>query len=489
MSYSDFSRSLIEECVAKSYAAFSTYSQSTLATRNQLLHAIASELEKQRSALVAAAALETNLPEARLNNELNRTIFQLESYGDACERGYWLEASIDQDTSSQPVKPVIKKHMIPMGPVVVYGSSNFPFAYSTAGGDTASALAAGCTVIVKAHPAHPKTSSIAASCIEKAITTCQLQSGIFAHVYGASFQVGEWLVKHPLISAVAFTGSYTGGKQLFDWAAQRAIPVPVFAEMGSVNPVFLLSEKLEQEPTLIAAQLSASYTLGVGQFCTKPGLLIGMESEALNLFCDEMIKLTKQIQPSQLLHAGIEHLYRTKSEQLIAQKGVELIAQSEQQAGVGEGQPLLTRVTASDWLENKLLHQENFGPYTQIIVCKNYAELLLVAQALEGQLTCTLMATVSEAKASQELIRLLEQRCGRLIFNGVPTGVEVCKSMHHGGPFPATTDSRFGAVGADAIKRFIRPLAYQNWPEELLPDYLQDNSLTSIPRYRNGVIE
>ena len=168
---------------------------------------------------------------------------------------------------------------------------------------------------------------------------------------------------------------------------------------------------------------------------------------------------------------------------------MELIAQSQQQAGVGEGQPLLTRVSASDWLENKLLHQENFGPYTQIIVCKNYAELLLVAEALEGQLTCTLMATVSEAKASQELIRLLEQRCGRLIFNGVPTGVEVCKSMHHGGPFPATTDSRFGAVGADAIKRFIRPLAYQNWPEELLPDYLKDIAQTSIPRYHNGVKE
>ena len=489
MAYIDFTRDQIDSCVAQSAKAFQSFRLTSPALRNRLLHAISSELEKERTSLVTAAARETNLTEVRLNNELSRTIFQLESYGDACEQGYWLEASIDQDTAPNTAKPVIKKQMVPIGPIVVFGSSNFPFAYSTAGGDTASALAAGCTVIVKAHPAHPETSTLAATCIERALAACQLSTSIFCHVYGASNQAGEWLVKHPSVSCVAFTGSFAGGKQLFDWAAQRRVPIPVFAEMGSVNPVFLLPQKLKQDYAALATQLTASFSLGVGQFCTKPGLIVGIQCESLELFCAEMAKQVLALQPALLLHTGIEKSYLRKSDLLLEQQHVELVARSVRPASAGEGQPLFTKVDAKTWLSNSLLQEENFGPYTQLIVCHNHTELLQVAEAMEGQLTCTLMATVQEAIENQELIHLIEQRCGRLIFNGVPTGVEVCKSMHHGGPFPATTDARFGAVGADAIKRFIRPISYQNWPEELLPPALQDSNPLKIRRYKNGKLE
>ena len=277
MNLIDASEVLIEQVLEQSHDAFFTYRSTTPSQRKQLLSTIAKLIEEARVELVAVAARETHLLETRLNNELNRTIFQLESYGAACLKGYWMEASIDHDESAQPAKPTIRKLLIPLGPVVVFGSSNFPFAYSTAGGDTASALAAGCTVVVKAHPAHPETSSRMASCIAEAVALCGLPAGVFHHVFGASHQVGKWLVQHPHTAAVGFTGSFTGGKQLVDWAAARHQPIPVFAEMGSLNPVFILPEKLNREYAQIANQLVGSYTLGVGQFCTKPGVAVVLD--------------------------------------------------------------------------------------------------------------------------------------------------------------------------------------------------------------------
>jgi alpha-ketoglutaric semialdehyde dehydrogenase len=489
MIYSDATQLEIATCLENASAAFMQFRETSPAQRHQLLRAIAAQLQLARDQLVATAMRETNLPAVRLHNELNRTQFQLESYGAACEKGYWMEASIDVDAAAQPPKPDLRKHLVPLGPVVVFGSSNFPFAYSTAGGDTASALAAGCTVIIKAHPAHLETSILAAACVNRAMEQCQLSPFVFQHVIGNSHQVGEWLVKHPATRAVAFTGSQAGGKQLFDWGAQRSVPIPVFAEMGSVNPVFLLPEKLQQDAAAMAAQLAASFSLGVGQFCTKPGLIIGLESESLQAFVQALQHATWSLQPMPMLHAGIEKAYQLKSKKIVAQPQVELVAESSLPPKEGEGQPLVVKVNASHWLENPLLQEENFGPFTLLVVCKDATEMTAIAQALEGQLTCTVMATQSELSQHKKLMSLLTERCGRLIYNGVPTGVEVCKSMQHGGPYPATTDVRFGAVGEDAIRRFIRPISYQNWPDAQLPLSLQESNPWKIPRFRNGQLE
>jgi alpha-ketoglutaric semialdehyde dehydrogenase len=486
MIFEDSSFKDIDHAVVASAKAFEKFRKTSLAERHQLLSTIAGCLKESSACLIAAAMRETNLPEGRLQNEIGRTIFQLESYGAACEEGVWLDASLDLFPGSNPPKPNIRKTMIPLGPVVVFGSSNFPFAYSTAGGDTASALAAGCTVIVKAHPAHPETSSLAAEAIASALLKCGLDAAIFQHVYGASFSVGEALVKHPLVKAVGFTGSFSGGKQLFDWASQRKEPIPVFAEMGSVNPVFLFPEKLHSDSASIATQIAASFTLGVGQFCTKPGLIIGIAGDALQSFIHDLGKSVLAIQPATMLHHGIANNFITKREAALLEEEVHLVAESLQAPLDGQGQPTVATIDATTWLSNPLLHQEIFGPFTLVISCKDHAQLLELAKSLEGQLTITVFGTTQELVASPQLLDLLQNRCGRFIINGVPTGVEVCKSMQHGGPFPATTDVRYGAVGADAIKRFARPLSFQNCPDELLPLELQDANPLKIPRTING---
>ena len=488
MQFEDISLAGIDVVLSKSAAAFEEYRNSSLADRNKLLKSIAVCLKEKSSSLIAAAMRETHLPEARLQNELARTVFQLESYGDSCEQGVWLDASIDRYPDAVPAKPDLRKTMIPLGPVVVFGSSNFPFAYSTAGGDTASALAAGCTVIVKAHPAHPETSALAADAIQKALLQCQLNADIFQHVFGASFQVGEALVKHMHTKAVGFTGSFKGGKQLFDWAVQRKLPIPVFAEMGSVNPVFLFPARLEKEYASIATQLAVSFTLGVGQFCTKPGLVIGQEGAALQSFIHDLGKAVQQIQPASMLHAGIVDSFLSKREAALMEDEVHLVAESSKAPAEGQGQPTVATVDAATWLSNPLLHEEIFGPFTLVIRCRDMVQMKEVALTMEGQLTGTIMAEDRELLQYPEIMQAVQERCGRCIFNGVPTGVEVCKSMQHGGPFPATTDSRFGAVGADAIKRFARPISYQNWPESLLPPELQLHNPLKIPRFINGKI-
>ena len=430
---------------------------------------------------------ETNLPEARLRSERGRTIVQLNQYADACEKGDWLDASIDTAVPDKiPAKPDIRKMLIPLGPVVVFGASNFPFAYSTAGGDTATAFAAGCTVIVKAHPAHAQTSQMVADAILKAVVICNLPNGIFSHVQGTSFEVGKALVMHPYTKAVGFTGSYAGGKQLFNWANARKEPIPVFAEMGSVNPVFLLPEKLNASANELAALYAASITLGVGQFCTNPGLLIGIESEALKIFTHDLGKAIQKINPAPMLHAGIVKAYKENKATALLQEGVHLVAESNTDVKENEGLPTIATVDGHTFLVNPLLHTEVFGPYSLIIGCKNMKEMIEVAKHLEGQLTGTLMATENELKQNEELVDAIKNSCGRLILNNVPTGVEVCLSMHHGGPFPATTDARFTSVGADAIKRFARPLCFQNWSNELLPDELKNENSLKIWRRVNN---
>jgi NADP-dependent aldehyde dehydrogenase len=379
--------------------------------------------------------------------------------------------------------------LIPLGPVVIFGAANFPFAYSTAGGDTACAFAAGCPVIVKAHPAHARTSEMVANAILKAAENCKLPEGIFAHVYGESFGVGKALVEHPLTKAVGFTGSFTGGKQLFDWANQRKEPIPVFAEMSSINPVFLFPEKLKQSAQDVAKMYAASITLGVGQFCTNPGLIIGVESEHLQNFIQLFGEEIKKSVPGVMLHPGIFKNYVERRALALSQENVETIAVSEKEPLGYEGMPTIALASGEAFLNNPVLHQEVFGPYSIVIRSKDVTEMMTVVNNLEGQLTCTLMATETDIRYHEDIIESIKNKCGRFVLNGVPTGVEVCLAMQHGGPFPATTDSRFTSVGADGIKRFARPICYQNWPDELLPNELRDENSLGIWRTINNELK
>jgi NADP-dependent aldehyde dehydrogenase len=477
----------IDEVLQKAWAAFHFYRKLSPGQRADFLRAIAHALENSSEELIKTAMQETHLPEARLKNEKGRTIFQLKSYAEACERGDWLEARIDTAIPDRnPSKPDIRKMLVPLGPVVVFGSSNFPFAFSTAGGDTACAFAAGCPVIVKAHPAHAQTSTLVADLIFQAATGCRMPDGIFAHVYGASFEVGEALVKHPLTKAVGFTGSYAGGKQLFDWGSQRKEPIPVFSEMGSINPVFLLPEKLKASAVEIAKMYAASVTMSVGQFCTNPGLILGVDGDDLQAFIVSIGNEIKKVAPAAMLHTGIANAYENKRKRALGQDDVTVIAESELPGKEGCGSATIATVKAKTFLSNEVLQQEVFGPYSLVVRCDNMKEMAEVAKHLEGQLTCTIMATETELQDYSDLVESVKNRCGRMIFNGVPTGVEVCLSMQHGGPFPASTDARFTSVGADGIKRFVRPVAFQNWPDHLLPDELKNDNPLRIYRTVNN---
>lgn len=485
--FTDSTMQEVDLTMQNAWNAFHVYRKFSLKQRAAFIKAIAVELENCGDALIHTAMSETNLPEARLRGERARTIFQLNSYAEACERGEWLEARIDTAIPDKaPPKPDIRKVLVPLGPVVVFGASNFPFAYSTAGGDTACAFAAGCPVIVKAHPAHAETSEIVSKAIMTAAGKCKMPKGIFAHVHGASFEVGKALVTHPHTKAVGFTGSYLGGKQLFDWGNQRKEPIPVFAEMGSINPVFLLPEKLKASANEIATMYAGSITLGVGQFCTNPGLIIGIESDALKTFVHDLGKAIQLIAPAPMLHTGIVTAYKKNKGNALLQEEVHLVAESETTVKENEGLPTIATATGQAFLNNPVLHQEVFGPYSIIIRCKDMTEMIEVARHVEGQLTSTLMATEADIKQNDELVEAVKNICGRFILNGVPTGVEVCLSMQHGGPFPACSDSRFTSVGADGIKRFARPLAFQNWGNGLLPDELKNENPLGIYRTVNN---
>lgn len=477
----------INSAAEQAWKAFHEYRKLSLKQRAAFMKAIAVEVEALGPTLIETAMKDTNLPEARLQGERARTIFQLNSYAEACERGDWLEARIDTAIPTKtPPRPDIRKMLVPLGPVVVFGASNFPFAYSTAGGDTACAFAAGCPVIVKAHPAHAGTSELVAQAIFTAAKKCNMPKGLFAHIHSSGFEGGKALITHPYVKAVGFTGSFTGGKALFDLANQRKEPIPVFSEMGSINPVFLLPEKLNQSAEDIAKMYAASITLSVGQFCTNPGLVIGIESGALTTFTNALGEEIKKIAPGTMLHPGIAKAFKEKREAALKQEEVATVAVSSVSPKENQGLPTIATVHAHVFLNNPLLHQEVFGPYSLIIQCRDMNQMIEVAQHLEGQLTSTLMATDKDMRENEGLVESVKNICGRVILNGVPTGVEVCLSMHHGGPYPATTDSRFTSVGADGIKRFVRPVAFQNWSNDLLPDELKNENPLQIWRTVNN---
>lgn len=477
----------IDSAMQEAWEAFHQYRKQSLKQRGRFLRTIAEQIMYLGDSLLEVTSSETNLADARLRNERTRTLFQLTSYADACEQGAWLESRIDTAMPERnPPRTDLRKMMIPLGPVVVFGASNFPFAFSTAGGDTACAFAAGCPVIVKAHPAHLKTSELIAKAIFKAAEICNMPKGIFAHIHGTSHEVGKALVTHPHTKAVAFTGSYTGGKALYEWGNQRKEPIPVFAEMGSINPIFLLPEKLSHAAADTAKMVAGSVTLGVGQFCTNPGLIIGIEGEGLQNFVETLGNEIRNGTPGTMLHPGIAKGYTERKATALSQRDVETIAVSGVDPKDNQGSPTIASASANAFLNNPVLHEEVFGPYSIVIRCKDVQEMIEVARRTAGQLTCTLFATENDITSHEDLVEAIKNICGRLVVNGVPTGVEVCLSMHHGGPYPATTDSRFTSVGADGIKRFARPICFQNWPGNLLPDELKNENPLGIWRTVNN---
>lgn len=478
----------VDEALNKAQVAFLAYKNFSGRKKATFLCAIADEIEAMGKELVETAMRETNLPEARIVNERGRTTGHCRMFADLVEEGSWVDARVDTALPNRmpAPKPDMRKMLVPIGPVVVFGAANFPLAYSTAGGDTISALAAGCPVIVKAHPAHLETSKLVAGAIEKAASKTGMPSAVFQHVHGHGFEIGQALVKHPFTKAVGFTGSLAGGKALFDLANQRTEPIPVFAELSSINPVILLPDSLSRDSAKTASMLAASITLGVGQFCTNPGLIIAIENEALQNFISVLSIEIQKALPGTMLHQGIADNYAKRLAIALEQKGVKVEAQSITRGDTTQGAPFIASVSADAFLKNSTLSEEVFGPFSLIIKCKDINELYAVVVKGHGQLTSTLIGDETEIAKHKALLNVLVEKAGRLVINGVPTGVEVCPAQMHGGPYPATTDSRFTAVGADAIKRFARPVAFQNFPEALLPDELITENPLGIWRMVNG---
>jgi 2,5-dioxopentanoate dehydrogenase len=469
--------------------AFKTYSKLSGKTKAGFLRQIAIEIEALGDDLIKTTMAETNLPEARLLGERGRTCGQLRMFADLLDEGSWVEVRIDTALPDrQPLpRPDIRKMLQPIGPVAVFAASNFPFAFSTAGGDTASALAAGCPVVMKGHSGHAKTSELVTSAILKAAESTGMPAGVFAMVLGAGATVGKELVEHPAIKAVGFTGSYGGGMALFHLANARKEPIPVFSEMGSINPVVLMPQKLKNEAEAVAKLYAGSITQGVGQFCTNPGLMLGVEGENLNEFIKILSQEIEKISPAPMLNTGIYNNYVKMREQAISQQLVDTEGVSQLPvAGEIQGIPTVTSVSGDVFLQNTTLHQEVFGPYSLVVKCKDLAQVEEIIAHLEGQLTATLMATEAELLENKGIVEAVRQKVGRLLFNGVPTGVEVSSAMQHGGPFPASTDSRFTSVGPDSIKRFVRPASYQSFPDSLLPDELKRDNPLNIWRLVDG---
>ena len=478
----------VDDAVAKASAAFPSFVRMPAKARADLLRGIAAGLEGAAADLTAIAHQETALPLPRLQGELARTCGQLRFYGATVEAGWCLDARIDHaDLARQPLpKPDVRSMLRGVGPVVVFGSSNFPFAYSVAGGDTASALAAGCPVIVKAHPAHPGTSELVGAVIAAAVAAQGLPGGVFSLLFDAGHGVGTALVRHPGVKAVGFTGSLKGGRVLMDLAAARREPIPVFAEMGSVNPVFILPGAMAARAAELAAGLHASATLGVGQFCTNPGLVVVKQGPEADVFAAELATRMGATAPGVMLTPGIAANYRKGVAVLAGAPGVKTLAQAPAlMDGCLAGAAVLT-VNADKFIANPALAEEVFGPSTLIIRCRDLDQRRAVAGAIAGQLTATLHGTAEELAAAGDLLTLLEGFAGRVVCNGFPTGVEVCHAMVHGGPYPSSSDGRTTSVGTRAALRFMRPVCFQGMPDALLPDELKESNPLGIPRLVDG---
>lgn len=465
---------------AEAFPAFQLLSNEQ---RGAFLERIAEEILRVGDELVSRASVETALPEARLTGERTRTVNQIKMFAGLVREGSWVGARIDRaQPERQPApKPLLKRMFVPIGPVAVFGASNFPLAFSVAGGDTISALAAGNPVVVKAHPAHPGTSEIVARAIQAAIEAMGLPSGVFSLLHGKGVEVGMNMVRHPAAKAVGFTGSLQGGRALFDAACARPEPIPVYAEMGSTNPLFILPGALRQDADKLAQSLMQSVTLGVGQFCTKPGLVFGVAGPGWEAVQQAAGKLAATSPPGTMLTAAIAERFAQSIRQAEKIPGVRALG-----AAGGRTAAVALTTDATAYRQYHFLRGEIFGPCVLFITCQSSQELEDLARELEGQLTATVHGTEEDLATYRELVRVLAQKAGRLVFNGFPTGVEVCSSMHHGGPYPATTASHFTSVGTAAIFRFARPVCFQNFPDSALPPELHDKNPLKIWRIIDG---
>jgi alpha-ketoglutaric semialdehyde dehydrogenase len=479
----------VNTAVIKATNAFTFYKEYKAGEKALFLETIADEIMAVGDELIQRAMLETGLPEARLIGERGRTTGQLKLFAEVLKEGSWVEAVID--TAMPDRKPLpradLRKMLVPIGPVAVFGASNFPLAFSTAGGDTASALAAGNPVIVKAHESHLGTNELVASAIFAAAKKCNVPDGVFSFVIGEGSVTGMQLVKHPGISAVGFTGSYNAGMAIYKAAInEREVPIPVYAEMSSINPVLVLPGKLSQDIHVIATQLANSITLGVGQFCTNPGLVFLLENETSTSFINMLTRLLSDIPAAPMLNANVCKNYYENKLSLAQQIGVTTLLASDDANGSNYGSAALLQVNANTFAGNPALQKEMFGPASMIIICKNEWELEQALQSLHGQLTATVFALKTDIEKFTSSINILSAKAGRIVYNGVPTGVEVSYAMVHGGPFPATTNAGSTSVGADAIKRFVRPICLQDCHPEFLPDALKNDNPLNIMRKVNG---
>lgn len=478
----------VDGAVQRATAAFDVYRKKDNNSIAAFLDQIAEEILNLGDALLERCNLETGLPMARLQGERGRTMNQLKLFADVVREGSWVDARIDTaipDRVPLP-KPDIRHMLLPLGPVAVFGASNFPLAFSTAGGDTASALAAGCPVIVKGHKAHPGTSEMVAGAIIKAIDKCKMPEGTFSLIHGNSRAVGEALVKHPGIKAVGFTGSYGGGKALYKYANERPEPIPVFAEMGSTNPVFILPGALEERGEEIANGMAGSITMGVGQFCTNPGLSFVQKSNGADKFYQQLSLKISQTPSAVMLTPEMKKAYDSGIQKTLGINHVEDFARGLEEESLNSGSPRILKTSMENFMENNELSEENFGPSSVLVESSSKEAVLEAARNLEGHLTATIFGTTKDFEDYPELFDILELKVGRVLVNGYPTGVEVCHSMVHGGPYPATTAPQSTSVGTNAMKRFVRPICFQNYPESLLPVELKNVNVLNIWRLIDG---
>ncbi|MET0270676.1 MAG: aldehyde dehydrogenase (NADP(+)) [Sphingomonas sp.] len=479
----------VEAACAAAEAAFDPYRALPREARATFLDAIAEEIVAIGEPLIEAAMRESGLPRARLEGERGRTAGQLKLFAQVVRQGGYLGLRVDPALPDrQPLpRPDLRLRMVPLGPVAVFGASNFPLAFSTAGGDTASALAAGCPVVVKGHPAHPATGALVAAAILRAAERTGMPAGVFGHLVGPGNDLGAALVQDPRIAAVGFTGSRGGGLALVRLAQAREVPVPVYAEMSSINPVVLCPAALTARGAALGNAFVQSLTMGAGQFCTNPGLVLAIEGEGLDAFVAAARDALVATGGATMLTGGIHAAYEAGVEALAAHDAVEMVARGQVGEGVACGRAAFFATGAESFLADPALGHEVFGASALLVRCRDEADLQRVLREAEGQLTASIQMDDGDVDFATRLVPLLERKAGRILANGWPTGVEVTHAMVHGGPYPATSDGRTTSVGSMAIDRFLRPVSYQNLAAELLPPELRDDADASVPRLVDGV--
>ncbi|HEN8735710.1 TPA: aldehyde dehydrogenase (NADP(+)) [Pseudomonas putida] len=478
----------VAQACALAWAAFDAYRETSLEQRADFLEAIATQIEALGDALIDRAVAETGLPKARIQGERGRTCTQLRTFARTVRAGEWLDVRVDSALPQRQPLPRadLRQRQVALGPVAVFGASNFPLAFSVAGGDTASALAAGCPVVVKAHSAHPGTSELVGQAVAQAVKQCALPNGVFSLLYGSGREVGIALVSDPRIKAVGFTGSRSGGMALCQAAQARPEPIPVYAEMSSINPVFLFDAALQARAEALAQGFVASLTQGAGQFCTNPGLVIARQGAALQRFITAAAGYVQQAPAQTMLTPGIFSAYQAGIAALADNSCAQTIASGQTDQGPNQCQAQLFVTQAEAFLADPALQAEVFGAASLVVACTDDEQVRQVAEHLEGQLTATLQLDEADIDSARALLPTLERKAGRILVNGWPTGVEVCDAMVHGGPFPATSDARTTSVGTAAILRFLRPVCYQDFPDALLPQALKHGNPLQLRRLLDG---